>query len=429
MMRPTLLLFAAFAIQIFAQECKEKKSLNLKDGLKMKCRRGEWTPVVKRSGPSGPPCEDDSSLLDQCSNDQGHCHQYTDKGVQMDKDCPGTCGACDSCRCQDASQWHTYCPYWAQYCDSPGVLGAWMGDNCRKTCNKCKCGCCSYKGKKHGLGAVIPLAGQCGALVCEEGLIAGPSTLLPGASLHNVSHPEELTLSFKSMFPGSDCCILPADAEDGGTVLKNQSMVQEGWSGRLNKDGMAVQATCCHGTLSVPLEDAVLRNMRKTPSSAATTTPSSSSTTTADCAPEDITVVSGDKYSDHFGVHNIFTHNKGEPTHAGFWLGPEQRMATFIINLGCLLRFSGIQLVNTHNYKHKDRSSKRFRLFASQLQTGPWTKVLEASIVDSRNQADPLPLQKIDLQATTTAQFLKFELLEWYGRGGGLQYFDIQRLP
>ena len=89
------------------------------------------------------------------------------------------------------------------------------------------------QGKKHGLGAVIPLAGQCGALVCEEGLVAGPSTLLPGASLHNVTHPEELTLSFKSLFPGSDCCILPADAEDGGTVFKNQSMVQEGgWAGQ-----------------------------------------------------------------------------------------------------------------------------------------------------------------------------------------------------
>jgi len=258
MMRPSLLLFAAFAVQIFAQECKEKKSLNLKDGLKMKCRRGKWIPIEKRSGPSGPPCEDDSSLLAQCSNERGHCQQYTDKGVKMDKDCPGTCGSCDSCRCQDAFQWHAYCPYWAQYCDSPGVLGTWMGDNCRKTCNKCKCGCCSYKGKKHGLGAVIPLAGQCGALVCEEGLVAGPSTLLPGASLHNVSHPEELTLSFKSLFPGSDCCILPSDAEEGGIVLKNQSMVQEGWSGKFNKDGMLVQATCCHGTLSVPLEDAVI---------------------------------------------------------------------------------------------------------------------------------------------------------------------------
>jgi len=272
-----VLLFAALAIQIFAQECKEKKSLILKDGLKMKCRRGKWIPIEKRGGPSGPPCEDDSSLLAQgvCSSERGHCNQYTDKGVKMDTDCPGTCGSCDGCRCQDASQWHTYCPYWEQYCSSPGVLGTWMEDNCRKTCDKCKCNCCSYKGKKHRLGDIIHLADQCGALVCEEGLVAGASSLVPGASLHNVSHPEELTLSFKSLFPGSDCCILPADAEEGGSVLKNQSMVQEGWSGKFNKDGMVLQATCCHGKLSVPLEDAVFRNI---------ITPSSSPIATASTA-------------------------------------------------------------------------------------------------------------------------------------------------
>ena len=27
-----------------------------------------------------------------------------------------------------------------------------------------------------------------------------------------------------------------------------------GWSGKFNKDGMVLQATCCHGKLSVPLE-------------------------------------------------------------------------------------------------------------------------------------------------------------------------------
>ena len=25
------------------------------------------------------------------------------------------------------------------------TLGIWMVDNCKKTCNKCKCNCCSYK--------------------------------------------------------------------------------------------------------------------------------------------------------------------------------------------------------------------------------------------------------------------------------------------
>ena len=67
------------------------------------------------------------------------------------------------------------------------------------------------------------------------------------------------------------------------------------------------------------------------------------------------------------------------------------------------------------------------RLSTSQSQDGTWTKVLEASLSDSRNQTDPLPLQWIDLQEPVTGQFLKFELLEWFGRGGGLQYFDSQR--
>ena len=59
--------------------------------------------------------------------------------------------------------------------------------------------------------------------------MAEDSPLLPGASHHNISHPEELTLVFKSKFPGSHCCILPADAEEeDGNIARNQSMVEEG---------------------------------------------------------------------------------------------------------------------------------------------------------------------------------------------------------
>ena len=40
---------------------------------------------------------------------------------------------------------------------------------------------------------------------------------------------------------------------------------------------------------------------------------------------------------------------------------------------------------------------------------------------------DPLPLQLIPVQETIASQFLKFELVSWWGMGGGLQYFDVQR--
>ena len=57
----------------------------------------------------------------------------------------------------------------------------------------------------------------------------------------------------------------------------------------------------------------------------------------------------------------------------------------------------------------------------------PWTSVLETSLEDSRQQQDPLPLQVLCLQESVQAQFIKFDLLEWYGQGGGLQYLDIER--
>ena len=40
--------------------------------------------------------------------------------------------------------------------------------------------------------------------------------------------------------------------------------------------------------------------------------------------------------------------------------------------------------------------------------------------------ADPLPLQTFLLSETTTAQYVKFELLSWWGHGGGLLFFEIQ---
>ena len=34
-------------------------------------------------------------------------------------------------------------------------------------------------------------------------------------------------------------------------------------------------------------------------------------------------------------------------------------------------------------------------------------------------------MQTIPLGAPTTSQFVKFDLVSWHGKGGGLQYFDI----
>ena len=54
--------------------------------------------------------------------------------------------------------------------------------------------------------------------------------------------------------------------------------------------------------------------------------------------------------------------------------------------------------------------------------------MLDTELEDSRRQSDPLPLQVIGLDVgRVTAMFVKFELVSWWGYGGGLQYFDIIR--
>ena len=106
-------------------------------------KNGKWVHEVfnqkkTRAGvPGGAQCTDAANTT--CFADRGHCNQYTIKGEEMDRVCPGTCGdtsfisydvshsnvlfiseSCDGCRCQDANHVHKYCPFWAQYCDSPG---------------------------------------------------------------------------------------------------------------------------------------------------------------------------------------------------------------------------------------------------------------------------------------------------------------------
>ena len=47
-----------------------------------------------------------------------------------------------------------------------------------------------------------------------------------------------------------------------------------------------------------------------------------------------------------------------------------------------------------------------------------------ADLEDTRHQ-DPEPLQQLMFDNSAVVRFIKFELLEFYGNGGGLQYFAV----
>ena len=65
-----------------------------------------------------------------------------------------------------------------------------------------------------------------------------------------------------------------------------------------------------------------------------------------------------------------------------------------------------------------------FLVPSEKSEDGPWNLILQKSVDDSRQQTDPLPLQEFSIPSTQ-GRFVKFELVSFYGNGGGLQYFNI----
>ena len=110
---------------------------------------------------------------------------------------------------------------------------------------------------------------------------------------------------------------------------------------------------------------------------------------------------------------------------ANYWLAEQGKTGEeqgFTMYLGCRKTVTGVSLKNTHNAGSRDRSTKKFRILGSATNSGPWQELLVADLADSRRQSPP-PLQKLQVTKSAEVSFIKFELLKYYGHGGGLQYF------
>ena len=110
---------------------------------------------------------------------------------------------------------------------------------------------------------------------------------------------------------------------------------------------------------------------------------------------------------------------------ANYWLAENRQTGEeqgFIMYLGCIKTVVGVSLRNTHNADYHDRSTKKLRILGSVTNDGPWQELLIKDLEDSRHQKPP-PLQRRRITNSAVVSFIKFELLEFYGYGGGLQYF------
>ena len=132
---------------------------------------------------------------------------------------------------------------------------------------------------------------------------------------------------------------------------------------------------------------------------------------------------------DAFAVKKLLTNSPVEVHYENYWLAPQQSPAEFVLDLGCNKIVNMVELVNTHNGENRDRSSKEIKVSISSYPAGPWSEVVYETLEDSRDQSDPLPVLTFPLSTDeeVTARFVKFNLISWYGEGGGLQYFAVKK--
>jgi len=109
---------------------------------------------------------------------------------------------------------------------------------------------------------------------------------------------------------------------------------------------------------------------------------------------------------------------------ANFWLAEYESVEDqgFVMSLGRTSTVWGVTLRNTHNAWYHDWSTKKFRVLGGATDNGPWEELHVTDLEDSRQQ-NPPPVQQIMFANPAVVSFIKFELLEYWGRGGGLQYF------
>ena len=131
---------------------------------------------------------------------------------------------------------------------------------------------------------------------------------------------------------------------------------------------------------------------------------------------------------DTFSASKMLSRGRVEIHNQNYWLAPDRQAgAEFVLSLGCERTVNLVELVNTHNGDHRDRSMKEFKVFlSSDSSDGPWEEVVHQTLEDSRQQTDPLPLQTFPF-TERTAKFVKLNQLSCYGYGGGLQYFSVKQ--
>ena len=145
-------------------------------------------------------------------------------------------------------------------------------------------------------------------------------------------------------------------------------------------------------------------------------------------------VISGDSLNSDSAVEKLLTEdNRGgkDEVKGTFWLAPSGSTAEFVLELCPPRKVRTLTVVNTHAAEMRNRGTKEFKVYLGE-DTEDWTEVAHETFEDPRESTKTtedevninwLTTKNIDVTDDMEARYVRFELISFYGEGGGLQFF------
>ena len=140
-------------------------------------------------------------------------------------------------------------------------------------------------------------------------------------------------------------------------------------------------------------------------------------------------VVDATEFSSQFPASNVLVLGERDdllsPQKSNFWLAELNKTVGqgFTIKLDtCARMIAGCQVKNKGAGSRTGWATKSFRVSGSLNERDPWQTLVEGELVDTTG-GRRAALLNFTFEKPVEIQFMKFELISFWGDGGGLQYF------
>ena len=140
-------------------------------------------------------------------------------------------------------------------------------------------------------------------------------------------------------------------------------------------------------------------------------------------------VVDATQYSSSFPASNVLVLGERDDLlslqKSNFWLAQLNKTEGqgFTIKLDkCARMIAGCQIKNKGAGSRTGWATKSFRVSGSLNEKGPWQTLVEGELVDTSG-SKRAALLNFTFEKPVEIQFMKFDLISFWGKGGGLQYF------